>query len=98
MNKTRAFIIYLLILTLTGSIPLLLAVPIPDRAEQLLNVVLGFFIAKGGDAVAYLLNSTEGSKAKTDAMVDLARRSPPPTDPGRKFPPDDLTIPEPPPA
>ena len=78
MNRTRALVIYLLILTLMASIPTLMLLPIPDKAEQLLNVVLGFFIAKGGDAVAYLLNSTDGSKAKTDAMLALAEKAQPP--------------------
>lgn len=98
MNKTRAVVIYLLILTLMGSIPTLLAWPIPAESKDLLNIVLGFFVAKAGDAIAYLLNSTEGSKAKTDAMVALASRAgDPPPDP-RPFPPDDLAIPDPPPA
>lgn len=81
MNRTRAFVIYLLLLTLTGSIPLLLFAPIPDANEKIIYLIIGTFVAKAGDAVAYLLNSTESSKSKTDAMVDLARRAPPPADP-----------------
>ena len=69
MQRTRAVVIYLLILTLMGSIPILLVWPIPVESKDLLNIVLGFFVAKAGDAIGYLLNSNEGSKRKTDAMV-----------------------------
>lgn len=64
----------MLIGTLMASIPVLMLMPVPVDAADLLNLVLGFFLAKGGDAVAYLLNSTAGSNAKTDAMVDMSRR------------------------
>lgn len=96
MNRTRAVVIYALVLTLMGSIPTLMLLPIPAESKDLLNIVLGFFVAKTGDAVAYLLNSTAGSKTKTDAMVAMAQAQPPPLPP---VPPlaGDLDIPPIPP-
>ncbi len=91
MNRLRAAVILFLLMVLAASIPTLMLLPVPDKAEQLLNVVLGFFIAKGGDAVAYLLNSTEGSKAKTEAILAASKPQPKP------LPADDFTIPSPPP-
>lgn len=81
----------MLIGTLMLSIPILMIFNIKPDAKDMLNLVLGFFLAKGGDAVAYLLNSTAGSSQKTAAMVNMARdrRA---DDPAA----DDFTIPEPP--
>lgn len=89
MNRLRAIVIMFLLMVLAASIPTLMLLPLPEKAEQLLNVVLGFFIAKGGDAVAYLLNSTEGSKAKTDAILAASKPQPAP------LPADEFTIPPP---
>lgn len=97
MNTTRAVVIYALILTLMGSIPTLLVSPIPADNKDLLIAVLGFFVAKAGDAIGYLLNSTAGSKTKTDAMVAMATAQPPPLPP---VPPlaGDIDIPPAPPG
>lgn len=104
MGFTRTAVIFMLIGTLMLSVPILMAWPIPPRAEQMLNLVLGFFLAKGGDAVAYLLNSTAGSNAKTDAVIDMAaqhRRQPQPVTvenkPDNPVPvTDEFAIPDPP--
>jgi len=69
----------------------------------LLLTVLGWIISEASAALKYGNGTTESSKAKTVAMVDMAARQPPPapnTPPpaARPFPPPDLDIPPAPPA
>lgn len=69
MNRTRATVICLLIATLMASLPTFLLMEPPAASETFLNIVLGWFIAKGSDAIAYLLGSTANSATRNEAMV-----------------------------
>lgn len=69
MTRLRAFVIVVLLLTLIAAVPTLLTVPIPEDSREVLVALLGWFMAKGSDAIGYLLNSTEGSKAKNEATA-----------------------------
>lgn len=73
---------------------------LPDKAEApLLLTVLGWIISEASAALKYGNGTTESSKNKTAAMVDMAARQPPasPTPlPSVKPLADDLEIPPPP--
>lgn len=72
MDSTRRTVIFMLLGTLILSLPTLLLVDVPKANETFLNIVLGWFIAKGSDAVGYLINSTQDSSVKTKAVIDMA--------------------------
>lgn len=76
MNRTRQIVIFALIATTIACLPTLLFVPVSERAEQYINILVGFFIAKAGDAINWLLGSTEASgkrnEAQGEALTKLA--------------------------
>lgn len=69
MNRTRAAVILLLIATLMVSLPVFLTVPVRPDAKDYILIVLGWFTAKGSDAIAYLLNSTDNSARRSETMA-----------------------------
>lgn len=72
MDRLRQTIILTLIFTLVLSLPALLAFTIPEANKTFMNILIGWFIAKGSDAVGFLLNSTDRSQAKDAALNALA--------------------------
>lgn len=75
MDRLRQVVILLLIFTLMACLPIFLLIPVPERSEAFVNIIVGWFIAKGGDAIAWLLNSTEQSARRNAANGEALKRA-----------------------
>jgi hypothetical protein len=90
VTRTRSIVIFLLIATLMASLPLFLFHRVPAEAKDYVLIVLGWFTAKGSDAIAYLINSTQDSGEKNQtihrATEALAARAAAPAEAGFEIP------------
>ncbi|MFN3522290.1 MAG: hypothetical protein ACK4YQ_08565 [Phenylobacterium sp.] len=94
---TRALTTLGLVGTVLWSFVHMVMYGVPAGAEApLLLTVLGWIVSEASAALKYLNGTTEGSGAKTAAMVAMAERAPPP--PPLSPPRPDLDIPPAPPA
>lgn len=68
MNRTRQFVIILLLAAIISQVPVLMLWPTPEgAAAQQLNTIQGFMMGLATLGMNWLFGSTEGSKAKNDA-------------------------------
>lgn len=75
MDKTRQFVITVMLLSTIALVPLLFWKPPPEYAKEYFGPLFGFFLAKTGDLINWLIGATQKSSERSDKLAEATAAS-----------------------